>query len=248
MIVIVGSNRDDTLYFSTVLKNKSKDTLLGRYEILTGTLFNQDILIINEQYTSVLASSVMMQILNSYYVDLVIVVGKCVSLDKRLKCGDIVISNRIIDANVNMTMYSNARLAEIPGFNRNLMIQSDLIDYLQEGLSKKSYNTAKEATFLSCDNLNPEYIKLINSSTGIFGLRDEYLVYDFNSSGVGIACALKEVPFVAIKVIEKHIDQEDDIKRYLTVLENYSDLGKAVTSIIGEIGRNDILSEEDING
>ena len=241
MIVIMGSNRDDILYFETILKNKKKDTILGRYEVSIGTIFNQEVLLISEQYTSLLTGMVLMNIMDNYFVDLVFVVGKCVSVDKRLKCGDIVISNKIIDANVNLVSYKDVRLAEIPGFNREFIPQSDLITYLNEGLNKKSYNTVKEATFLSSDDFSEFNISHIGSSTGIFGNKDDLIVLDFNSSGAALAASLKDVPYISIKVVERKYEQDENVSRYLKVLENYSDVGRAVVSTIGDIGRNDIL-------
>ena len=47
MIVIVGANHDDILYFDSVLANKREEAILGRYKISLGTLFNQEAIVMH---------------------------------------------------------------------------------------------------------------------------------------------------------------------------------------------------------
>ena len=85
MIVIVGETHDDILYFESVLANRKEETILNRYKISIGTIFSQEAIIVHELYTSILASAVLMYILNTYYVDLVISVGRCMSVSPEIK-------------------------------------------------------------------------------------------------------------------------------------------------------------------
>ena len=52
MILIVGSNRDDVLYFQSSLKDVKEEIILNKYRAFTGTIFNQNIIVLQDVYTS----------------------------------------------------------------------------------------------------------------------------------------------------------------------------------------------------
>lgn len=241
MIVVVGSSHDDVLYFEKVLYNRHDEVILNRFNIAIGMVFNQELLVITDQYSSILSSAVMTYILSKYYVDLVIVVGKCSAIDKNTKTGDIVLSSRIIDINADFTLVKNVGISQIPGFNREFKIQNDILGYLRQGVNKRTYVTSYNAVYFSSDNLSEEVRNVLSENRSMFGITDERIVFDHNSSGVALACQLKDVPFVSIKVVENKLEDQENIEAYLNVLDRYIDLGKAVISTIGDIGRNDIL-------
>ena len=82
MIVILGDTHDDILYFDSVLANKKQEVLMNRYKVSIGTIFSQEVIVVHEMVTSVLTSAVLSHILDKYYIDLVISVGRCISVSK----------------------------------------------------------------------------------------------------------------------------------------------------------------------
>ena len=241
MIAVVGSSHDDILYFETIMSNKKKEMIFNRFEVTIGTIFNQEVLLMDGLYTSVLTSSLINYILGRHYISLVINVGKCISVSKGFKAGDIVISSRVIDVNVDLTKVQNVELGQIPGFKRVFEVQNDIITYTRAGLSKRTYATAKNSTFLSSDNLSEQTLEKIQTNKAIFG-ENSNLVIDSVSAGIALACNLYDVPFIIVKAIERPMEKDADIETYLQVLDSYINLGKAVVSTIGDIGRTDILT------
>ena len=244
MIVIVGETHDDILYFDSVLANRREETLLNRYKISLGTIFSQEVLVVHELYTSILSSAVLMSILNDYYVDLVISVGRCMIVSDEIKNGDIVVSTKIIDANVDMTMFNDVAMGQIPGFEREFTVQNDIINYLSQGLNRRTSIDYHHAIFLSTDNMSKQMSDFLKERKNIFALENELLVIDQNSSGVAVASYLKSVPFIVIKVAENNLSVANNLESYSMVLSRYIDLGKAVISTINDIGRSDILEGE----
>ena len=244
MIVIVGETHDDILYFDSVLANRREETLLNRYKISLGTIFSQEVLVVHELYTSILSSAVLMSILNDYYVDLVISVGRCMIVSDEIKNGDIVVSTKIIDANVDMTMFNDVAMGQIPGFEREFTVQNDIINYLSQGLNRRTSVDYHHAIFLSTDNMSKQMSDFLKERKNIFALENELLVIDQNSSGVAVASYLKSVPFIVIKVAENNLSVANNLESYSMVLSRYIDLGKAVISTINDIGRSDILEGE----
>ena len=154
MIVIIGETHDDILYFDSVLANKRQETILGKYQISIGTIFSQDAIVACDLFTSTLSSAVLMYLLEKYYVDLIISVGRCMYVGDKIKNGDIVVSTKVIDANVDLSMFGDYALGQIPGFDREFLVQDDIIGYISFGLERRISITQHKAVFLSSNNMN----------------------------------------------------------------------------------------------
>ena len=241
MIVIVGETHDDILYFDSVLANKKFEKILGKYDIALGTIFSQDALIVYNLFTSTLASSVLMNILDKYYVDLIISVGRCMAVSDTIKNGDIVVSSKVIDLNVDLTMFGDYSLAQIPGYDRDFIVQDDILTYLSNGLNRRLSIDYHRAVFLSTNNMSQQMCDSLKQRKEIFALKNEMLVIDQNSAGIAVAATLKECPFISVKVAENNLATANNLESYANVLSKYIDLGKAVVSTINDISRSDIL-------
>ena len=241
MIVIVGETHDDILYFDSVLANKKFEKILGKYDIALGTIFSQDALIVYNLFTSTLASSVLMNILDKYYVDLIISVGRCMAVSDTIKNGDIVVSSKVIDLNVDLTMFGDYSLAQIPGYDRDFIVQDDILTYLSNGLNRRLSIDYHRAVFLSTNNMSQQMCDSLKERKEIFALKNEMLVIDQNSAGIAVAATLKECPFISVKVAENNLATANNLESYANVLSKYIDLGKAVVSTINDISRSDIL-------
>ena len=241
MIVILGETHDDILYFDSVLANRVEETILNKYTISIGTIFSQEAIIVHDLYTSTLSSAVLMYILENYFVDLVISVGRCMSVSDKIKNGDIVVSTKVIDANVDLTMFENVALGQIPGFEREFVVQNDILGYISNGLERRIQINYHRAVFLSSNNMSKEMFETLKERKSIYSLGNELIVIDQNSAGVAVAAKLKETPFIACKVVENNLAVANNLESYTDVLSKYIDLGKAVVSTINDISRSDIL-------
>ena len=241
MIVIVGETHDDILYFDSVLANKKKEKLLGKYEVSLGTIFSQDALIVYNLFTSSLAAAVLMNILDKYYVDLIISVGRCMAVSDAIKNGDIVVSSKVIDLNVDLTMFGDYSLAQIPGYDRDFIVQDDILKYLSSGLDRRLTIDYHHAVYLSTNNMSQQMCDSLKERKEVFALKNELLVIDQNSAGIALVSALKETPFISVKVAENNLAVVNNLESYANVLSKYIDLGKAVVSTINDISRSDIL-------
>ena len=241
MIVIVGDTHDDILYFETVLANKKEVEILDRFKISIGTIFSQEVIVVSGMNSSILTSAVLTHLFDNYYIDLVFVVGKCLGVAEHIKSSNVALSSSVIDADVDLSMFKDVGMAQIPGFQREFPVQEDIYGYLAESLEKRPAIDYVKSVFLSTDNMSRDMIEFLKENKTIFFKNDEYFVVDHNSAGVAMACTLKNVPFIIAKVIETRLDQSGNLKTYSNVLSRYIDLGKAVITTINGIGRSDIL-------
>ena len=244
MIVIIGETHDDILYFDSVLANKREETILGKYKISIGTIFSQDAVVASDLFTSALSSAVLMHLLDKYYVDLIISVGRCMYVGDKIKNGDIIVSKKVIDANVDLTMFGDFALGQIPGFDREFIVQDDIIGYILNGLERRISIKQHTAVYLSSNNMSKNMCDYLNERKELFALKDELFVIDQNSAGVALASKLKDTPFIVVKVAETNLASVDNLESYSVVLSKYIDLGKAVISTINDISRSDILEGE----
>lgn len=241
MIVIIGDTHDDILYFETVLANKEQKVILDRFKISIGTIFSQKVLVMRDMATSILSGAVLTHLLDNYVVDLVIGVGKCVAISNNLQPGNIALASNVIDTDVDLSMFKDVGMAEIPGFSREFSVQEDIFGYVAENLAKRPNIDFSRVSFLSSDNMSADMVSFLKEHKTMFAKNDEKFVVDHNSAGLAMACALNGVPFIVAKVIEHGFDQSNNLRTYTNVLSRYIDLGKGVIETINNIGRSDIL-------
>ena len=242
MILILGSQHDDILYFESVMVNKKEDVLFGKYKIEIGTIFNQEVVLAWDIYTSYESSIISSYIIQKYFVILIFVVGNCVAYSKNLHGGDIAISSRMIIGDVDQIKEASAKLGQIPGFPRDFESETDIINYFNTSIEKRSFAKHELATFISSNSImnTSEKIKHIEMGGYVLGYNHN-VVFDCTSGGVAIAAYLSKVPVLTVKVVEVQINEPFSADTYIRVLKHFSDVGKAIVTCIGDIGRNDII-------
>ena len=242
MIVILGSTHDDVLYFESVMTNRRDETLFDIYKLEYGTIFNQDVVLVYDVYTSYVSGIVTDYLLQKHFISLCFVVGKCVAYSPDIKAGDIAISTGVIFGDVNQIVETNSQLGQIPHLPRELPATDEVISYLEQALEKRSFSRHEQALFISGNSIfdkTEKYQHLIMNDF-ILGYK-ERVVFDCTSGGVFLASALNKIPVVAIKVVEKSVNEKSTVDTYINVLKQYSGIGRAVVTCIGDIGRNDIM-------
>ena len=67
------------------------------------------------------------------------------------------------------------------------------------------------------------------------------VVIDTSAAGCAAACELISVPCVAGKVVSRFLDKPYSVRDYGETIERYVDVGRALATVIGDIGRQDLL-------
>ena len=242
MIAIVGTHRDDILYFDSIISEKKKKMIFDKFEVIEGMIFNQEIILVYDMFTSYLSSALLMHILDKNFVNLVIVVGKCKAFSNNLKIGDIVISHEVVIGDVDQIENASALLGQVPGFSRTYPIQLDVISYVEDALQKRTVTNYHVGTYVSSNTTyqRREELNKIADGDSIYGY-NKNIVLDSISGGVAISCAVHKIPFIAVKVVDKKLDDKYNVENYLKVLDSFTKVGKAVVTTIGDIGRKDVM-------
>ena len=245
MILIIGSTHDDILYFESVMTNKKTEMLYDIYPLQFGTIFNQEVVLAYDLYTSYISSLITSYIIQKYFVVLVFVVGKCVSFSNDVPPGTIVVSKRVILGDVDQVKEVNVKLGQIPHLPRSLESSEEVIGYISGALEKRSFSKHEIVTIISTNGIfdKKEKIEHLIMNDYVLGHKTN-VVFDCISGGAFLSATIHKIPIVAVKVCEKIVDQPSTADSYIAVLKQFSSVGRAVVTCIGDIGRNDFIKEQ----
>ena len=245
MIMIIGSQHDDILYFESVMSNKRQETVLDKYTVTIGTIFNQSVILVDQVKTNYLSSALVLYLIEKYLVFLIFNVGRCIAFTHDIKPLEIAISRRIIPGDVDQVNEDNIKFGQIPGFEQTFVCQEDVINYLSIAFEKRTYSSYRLSNFVSSsvDYHRVEQVNQLKECEHLLGFSN-YIVFDCNSAGVALAATLKKIAYISVKVVERYIDGPNNISTYIKSLKEYTNIGKAIVTCIGDIGHNEIITEE----
>ena len=244
MILIVGNQHDDILYFESVMSNKKQDLILGKYPVTVGTIFNQGVVLVDQVKTNYVSSALILHLIEKYFIFLIFNVGRCYAFSHDVKPSDIAISKRVVAGDVDQINEDNVKFGQIPGFEQVFTCQDDVIGYLSDAFEKRTFSTLRVCNYISTsvDYHSNQQIEQLKECEHLLGFSNN-VVFDNNSAGLAVAAELKKVPFVCVKVIERYLDGEKNINSYLKALNEYTNIGKAIVTCIGDIGHNEVITE-----
>ena len=242
MILIVGSQHDDILYFESVMSNKKQELILGQYPVTVGTIFNQGVVLVDQVKTNYVSSALVLHLIEKYFIFLIFNVGRCVAFTHDIKPLEIAISKRIVAGDVDQVNEDKVKYAQIPGFEQVFVTQDDIIGYLNDAFEKRTYSKVKVSNYISTsvEYHNAQQVNHLKECEHLLGFANN-VVFDSNSAGLALAASLKKIAFISVKVVERYIDGNKDINTYLKALKEYTNIGKAVVTCIGDIGHNEVI-------
>lgn len=242
MILIIGSNHDDVLYFENLVKDPEEEKVLRRYHVIKGTIANQDVIILQDVYTSVVSSMLTSYLIDKYLVSAIFTVGRCEALTANLRCGDIVVGDSTMFADVDLiSKIKGKKLGQIPGYEISFKPSLRLVNNMNECLNQVFTGNHYNATFVSTSFFreNKEVVDF-DANKHVTSM-SKYAVLDGETGGIAIACHEHDIPYVAVKVVEADHGEYTSLENYLNVLDKFASLGKAVALCIEQINRTDVL-------
>lgn len=245
MLLIVGSNRDDVIYFQSLMKDKKEEVILNKYKATVGTIVNQIVMVLQDVHTSYVSSALATYLINKYFILLVFIVGTCQTLTPELKVGDVAVSEYAVFGDVDqIRTLRGTKLGQIPGYPQLFPSDPYLLKNINDVLNDISGITHKNVTYM-----NASFFRHDQALLEELGLEDKITsknkdrVIDGETTGIALACHLFDIPFISIKVVEGKAGEKTPVDDYVKVLEKFSLVDKAIISCIGEISRNDVVRE-----
>lgn len=245
MLLIIGNNRDDVIYFKTMMKDIKEENILNQYRAFTGKIFNQEVMVLQDIYTSFVSSSLVTYLIDNYFILLVICVGTCQTLDTILKVGDVAVCQNAVFGDVDqIRSLRGTKLGQIPGYPQIFTCNPYIFKNAMNTLSLIPGLNVYATTFVSSSFYRRDLI-LIEE----LGLQENiankniHRVIDGETAGIALATSLFDIPFLSIKVVDSVAGEKTSVNDYVKVLEKYSLIGKAIVSFIGEISTSDVVRE-----
>jgi nucleoside phosphorylase len=183
------------------------------------------------------------EIIKTYYVLLVINVGRCQGLSHDMKVGEVAISRQVYLGEVSLLDINNSLLAQVPGFPQYHLCDHYVLNMMQDVFNRvSSKQNAHVAVFVSLEKYfdADHQIDYLTKDGTMFGV-NRYLVIDNTSGGIALACAIHDIPMISVKVIEAYVGEKRTLTGYVNILKKYSEVGKSVTALIGEFSRNEVI-------
>lgn len=243
MILLVGNNKDDLLYFETRINDKKEELIFDKYRVVFGTISNQQVMLLSEVYTNILSSALITYVINKYFVLFVIKIGKCFTLSPALKVGNIVVSRKIIASDVDVCDLQGVKLGQVPHFPSSYNVNNDLLKLALSSISKVTRQQAYSACYISSNKhfTSPDDLSHLIVNDAILGepLRDS--VFDSEMYGIALVCHLHGIPYISLDVVFGHVGDGFSSNNYVKLLHQYCNLGNAVVNIIGEVGSKEVL-------
>ena len=243
MILVVGNNHDDVLYFESLARDPREEIILGRFHATIGSIFNQNILMLKDVYTSYLSSALLTYIIEKYHILVVFNVGKCRTLSRELRCGDIAVSKKIVFGDVDqMGVVKGTKLGQIPNYPDSYSTANEIRSMLLTSFTKRSQAIAKNCLVYSSNThfVDPKQLESFIVDDKILDNNVDSIVFDTESFGIAVAATTHDIPVVTIGVVTNHIGEEFDPAVYIKTLSQYTNIGKAVCNLISEVGSSDV--------
>lgn len=244
MIVLIGSSHDDRIFFDSLITERRKERILKRFDASYGKLFGQDVCLVSDVYTNYRAQAVCQYLISKYFVILVVSVGTCRAFSPERKRNDIVVSRTVFLSDVNQIAVLGGRWGEIKELGSRLESSQQVLSFLLPILEQRVLTPHYEADFVSSSRFytKKEELEPRRLHGRLFGL-ERQIALDCTLGGIGVACALYDVPFIGLKVVEGPYSEPIDVNDYASILTREAKVGSVVVNVINDISQNYILEE-----
>jgi adenosylhomocysteine nucleosidase len=207
-IGIIGAMHEEV----QILKNEMdvKGTFVkAKMEFYEGTLLGKDIVIVTSGIGKVNAAICTQILINEFDVKYVINVGIAGGLRKDIFPGDIVISDNLVQHDIDTTFFGD-KLGQVPRMDAfDFKCDSKLVEIALNSCNKIEQTTCVKGRIISGD-------QFISEASKLNFLHDEFGAFacEMEGASIGQVCYLNDIPFVVIRSISdnaingSHMDYE----------------------------------------
>ncbi|HEY8805577.1 MAG TPA: 5'-methylthioadenosine/adenosylhomocysteine nucleosidase [Clostridium sp.] len=250
-IGIIGAMEEEIQLLKNDLEIISEETI-GMRKYYTGKLFGRDIVLVFSRWGKVAAASTVTTLIQKFQVDLVLFTGVAGAVNSKLNIGDIVISKKLIQHDMDVTALPGFKKFEIPLLGKCFFeVNSSLLkagiksanhyinnemknDVSVELLSEFRIKSPKVVvgTIASGDQFISDKSKIQNLSWEI----DELECIEMEGAAVAQVCYEHGVNFMVFRVISDKADEHAnmDFNKFIKKAASYFTKGilkQVITSL-----------------
>lgn len=199
MIGIIGAMDEEILELKKIIEIHEEKDILG-VKFYLGNLGNKEVILVKSKIGKVASSFVTTLLINNFKLDYIINIGTCGAVSKKLKYLDIVVGDKLIYHDVDVTAF---------GYKYGQMAQCE--PYFESSIElkekAKKFNNIYIGDIVSGD----EFVDDVNAMTlKMYNYFSEYnvLACDMESTSIAHVATLSNVPFIIIRTISDVLDFE----------------------------------------
>ncbi len=224
-IGIIGAMLEETQLIMNNMKILSEETI-GMRTYYTGRLFDKDIVLVFSRWGKVAAASTVTTLIQKFGVDLVLFTGVAGAARNDLNVGDIVIADKLVQHDMDVTALPGFGSFEIPLLGKSYF-------EVDESLLKCAVESARhyidtELISIPADLLNEFGIKLPKVLTGTIASGDQFIgnagkvieltsqienlqCVEMEGAAVAQVCFEHNIKFIVLRVISDKANEHADI-------------------------------------
>lgn len=193
-IGIIGAMSEEVQGFKKLMENIEEERV-GNLVFYTGTMHNQDIVLLETGIGKVNAAVGATLMIDAFCVEKIIFTGVAGGINEELDLGDVVISEDLIQHDVDVTAFGE-KLGVIPRMESSVFKADDELIELAEKAGKKLKGKVIVGRILSGD-------QFIASPEKIAFLKKEFNgdCAEMEGAAVGHVCQIFDVPFVVVRTM-----------------------------------------------
>jgi 5'-methylthioadenosine/S-adenosylhomocysteine nucleosidase len=229
MILIIGSNEDDILYFVNRMNVTGVEEIGGRTKVYTGDFSRQQVVVAHTGTTMMMASMITGIIIEKYHPYLVVNVGNAHSINPKLKQGDLFLAERVYLSHVDQTpLGSKIKFGQLPGGALFTHSEDMCLNIIEMHNNREANKTIIRGFILSSNLLMTNLDDAKELLRKYYQPLTDMIAMDTEVGGIAIACQFYDVPIVCLKAIAYEVGNKE---QFLT----RERIGVEMTPIIGSL-------------
>ncbi len=230
-IGIIGAMEEEIQLILNDLEIKSEQTI-GMRKYYSGKLLNKDVVLVFSRWGKVAAASTATTLIQHFNVDLLVFTGVAGAADSSLRIGDVIISDRLVQHDIDTMKFSGLQKFEIPLLGKSYFVVNDkLVDEAIKSAQSYIDNMNKE---LKREILNEFGIKLPKVVIGTIASGDQFIAdkskidhisscidnlkcIEMEGAAVAQVCFEHNINFIVFRVISDKADSNAkvDFQRFV---------------------------------
>lgn len=192
MIGIIVAEEKELLAVLDVMTNKEEINIYEKI-FYRGLIENKEVIVVKSNVGKVNSSRVCQMLIDKFNPNLVINVGTAGSVDNRLDIGDIVVANKLVQYDFDVTPFGR-KLGEIENIGEYIEVNEDLLELFND-----------MDVIKGCIATGDKFIPNKKEKDNIRNIFNA-LCIEMEGASIAQVCLLDKVPFLVIRSITDKLD------------------------------------------
>ncbi len=229
MILILGSNEDDILYFINRMNVTGVEEIAGRTKVYSGDFSRQPVVVTHTGTTMMMASMIAGMMIQKYRPYLVVNVGSAHSINPKLKQGDLFLAERIYLSHVDQSpLGSKIKFGQLPGGALFTHSEDMCLNIIEMHNNREANKNIVRGFILSSNLLITNLDEAKDMVNKYYQPLSDMIAMDTEVGGIAIACQFYDIPIVCLKAITYEVGNKEQFL-------SRERIGVEMTPIVGNL-------------